>query len=106
MLLSFNQIKENIEKGETLILAGDENILRTLPKGNWIGGTIPYFVDINGGVFIKDKIFTTKIPEFINKFEIKTYNENNIEKIALDSPENGFTFLIIPASSKVHLSYA
>lgn len=106
MLLEVDQIKQNIEKGDPLIIAGDENILQTLPKGYWIGGTIPYFVDKNGGEFTRDKIFVTKIPEYINKFSIKTYNEFNIEKITSDAPENGFTFLIIPASSKIHLAYA
>ncbi len=106
MLKTVDQIIENIKKGETLILAGDENILKDLPKGYWIGGTIPYFIDIDGGVFTKDKIFATEIPDYIKKFSIRTYNEFNIEKIALDAPDNGFTFLIIPASSNVHLTYA
>ena len=106
MLLIFDEIKEKIENGETLILAGDEEILKDLPKGNWIGGTIPYFIDNNGGIFTKEKIFVTEIPEYIKKSEIKNYNENNIKNIALDASENGFTFLIIPALSNVHLSYA
>lgn len=106
MLLTFDKIKEKIENGETLILAGDEEILKDLPKGNWIGGTIPYFIDNNGGIFTKEKIFVTELPEYIKKSEIKSYNENNIKNITTDASENGFTFLIIPALSNVHLSYA
>ena len=33
-------IKQKIEAGRKLLLAGDEDALRQLPKGDWIAGTI------------------------------------------------------------------
>jgi hypothetical protein len=106
MLYSFNDVSKKISNNELLILAGDEELLKKLPRGTWIGGTIPYFIDNNGGVFTKDKIFVNKLPSYINKFEIKYYDVENIEKIATDAPENGFTFLIIPSSSETHVKYS
>ncbi|MEN8907504.1 MAG: hypothetical protein ABF289_16255 [Clostridiales bacterium] len=106
MLYSFNDISKKINNNELLILAGDEQLLKKLPRGTWIGGTIPYFIDKNGGVFTKDKIFVNELPSYISNFEIKYYDEKNIEKIAIEAPENGFTFLIIPASSEIHTKYS
>ena len=39
-----------IGSGAWLSIAGDESALRQLPLGNWIGGTIPYFM-AEGGIF-------------------------------------------------------
>ena len=33
-----------IKEGKLLMLAGDHSVMQSLPKGNWIGGTIPYFM--------------------------------------------------------------
>ena len=38
-----------IEGGAYLTIAGAEAVLAGLPKGNWIGGTIPYFMTQEGG---------------------------------------------------------
>ena len=50
MLLTVDEVKNEVEIGKNLLLAGDENLLGQLPKGNWIGGTIPYFMVDEGGV--------------------------------------------------------
>lgn len=49
MLVDFATVASQIGSGKSLFLAGDENLLKRLPKGNWIGGTIPYFMDRRGG---------------------------------------------------------
>ena len=38
------EVKSKITHGERLLLAGDESLLKVLPAGNWIGGSIPYFM--------------------------------------------------------------
>lgn len=35
------QVAELIKTGKTLLIAGDEKLLKQLPKGSWIAGTIP-----------------------------------------------------------------
>lgn len=106
MLLVLEEVKAMLQEGKNLLLAGDEDLLSQLPTGNWIGGTIPYFMDEDGGVVTKEKVFTTILPEMFSLSDIRFYDDKGIDKIAEDAPENGCSFLIIPANSKIHLEYA
>ena len=60
-LLDLNSTIERIEAGEFLIIAADEELLTQLPSGNWIGGTIPYFMGEEGGLVSKEHIFVNTI---------------------------------------------
>ena len=106
MLVTIDQAKKMIEANEILLIAGDENSVEKLPNGRWIGGTIPYFMNVDGGISTKEKVFVNNISEYVNDVKIDFYNEENLKNIAKDAPENGFTIIIIPATSKVHISYA
>jgi hypothetical protein len=44
MLLSFDETAKMIASGKFLHIAGTENLLKKLPKGNWIGGSTEYFM--------------------------------------------------------------
>jgi hypothetical protein len=89
-----------------LLLAGDEESLRQLPAGHWIGGTIPYFMGEAGGLSTREKIYVTEIPDYVQSFEVKSYSEANIAHIYKDIPEHGFGLIILPASSGIHLAFA
>jgi hypothetical protein len=106
MLLKTDEVKVLIGKGKTLFLAGDEALLGQVPKGRWIGGTIPYFMSESGGIETEDKIFVTEAPDCAEDITINFYDEKQLENIPADAPENGFSFIIIPAGSNVHVSYA
>jgi hypothetical protein len=106
MLINVQEAENIIKSGKMVLFAGEEKLLKRLPKGEWVGGTIPYFIDENGGIFSEDKIFANIIPDNIIKNEIKWYDEKNIDQIAVESPENGFSFIIIPSNSKTHITYA
>jgi hypothetical protein len=107
MLLTVEQVSAKIGSGLPMMIAGDEAALAKLPKGSWIGGSIPYFIDEAGGVFSKDKLFVTELdPAVFKNATIATYDERSIAKIAADAPEDGLSFLILPFGSKVHLEYA
>lgn len=106
MLLSVEKVTEKIKAGKTLYLAGDEKLLKALPKGKWIGGTIPYFMDDYGGKSTSAEIFVTEQPDYVSGCTIKMYQAEELENIPEDSVENGYTVLIIPALSEVHIIYA
>lgn len=96
-----------IQAGKVLSLAGDEALLAQLPKGNWIAGTIPYFIGEDGGIETKEKIFVTELKEAqANQITIKTYTLETIKNIALDAPDNGYTVIILPAMTPIHAEYA
>jgi hypothetical protein len=105
-LHTVGEVAALISEGKTLLLSGDESLLDQLPDGNWIGGTIPYFMTTGGGLFTKDKIYVNDITDLVIDFTIESYDENSISQIVTDSFENGFTFLILPALTDVWSKYA
>lgn len=95
-----------IQDGGVHFLAGDENLLMKMPKGNWIGGTTPYFMAETGGVVTKDKVYVTSLPKFITQIETKFLSAGELDSIYSDTPRNGFTFIIIPVMSEVLMNYS
>ena len=105
-LFSVEKVNEMIGAGKCLLVAGDEAALRQLSKGTWIGGTIPYFMADQGGLCTKEQIFVTPIPDYVLTADIKRYDTANVGSVYNDAPENGFSTIIIPAASSVHLEFA
>jgi hypothetical protein len=105
-MYSIDEVKQMIDEGRKLILAGDEKLLSSLPQGHWIGGTIPYFMSEQGGLLSDQKIHVTEMPGYITKMVLKTYTENSISSIYRDAALRGFSIVIIPASCATHLSFA
>lgn len=107
VLLTVEQTAEKIASGMVLSLAADEALLARLQKGNWIAGTIPYFLGEDGGVETKDKIFVTELSAAnASNVAICTYTLDTIKNVARDAPENGFTVLIVPAMTPIHEEFA
>lgn len=105
-LCSVEEVNQTIKNGKSLLLAGDEQLLKKINKGNWIGGTIPYFMESEGGLITKDKVFVTELPDYVISTTIQTYDERSIANIYVEAPDNGFSLVILPALSPVHLSFA
>ena len=99
-------VRNLIASGKKLLLAGDEHLLASWPKGSWIGGTIPYFMTEQGGTFTKDRIFVTEIPVDAAKVEIRNYDERTVSGVYEDIPERAVSFIMIPALSKTHSAFA
>ena len=106
MFASIEKVKELIVGKIPVIVAGDEALLRSLPAGNWIGGTIPYFITPEGGQVSHTHAFVTEVPEFARGVRVASYDEQTISRIGADSPENGYTILILPAFSDLHRVFA
>lgn len=106
MLMTLQQVTEKLHAGATLYLAGDERILAQLPRGNWIGGTIPYFMDSAGGTHDTDRIFVQEQSAAVSSISIRHYGADRLADIAGDAPENGFSVVIIPAMSQAHARFA
>jgi hypothetical protein len=100
------EVKSKINHGERLLLAGDENLLKLLPAGNWIGGSIPYFMTEEGGLTTRHKIYVTELPETVSDISIKVYDATTLANIYTDAAPNGFSVIIMPGSSKSHLEFA
>lgn len=107
-LLERDYVIEKINRGDYLIIAADEALLTDLPSGNWIAGTIPYFMTQEGGKADRSAMFVHTIEgvQPAKAPRITLYDGNSISRIAQEAPEHGFTVVILPAMSDIHLAYA
>jgi hypothetical protein len=106
MLESVAEVQDKIAAGKRLLLAAEERLLRQLPRGSWIAGTIPYFMDQGGGLHSESEIFVNEIPGYASAVEVREYTTSTLPSICQDAPENGFSVIIMPAGSPVHIAYA
>lgn len=107
MLLTPEKASELINSGIMLAVAADEAVLAALPCGNWIGGTIPYFMGHNGGVTTRNHVFVTPIPKYEGLTPTVTYYDTaSLSQVCVEAPANGFSLIILPAFSEVHMDYA
>jgi len=107
MLYSVAQVQRLIASGRPLLLAGSEWALSQLPRGNWIGGSICYFMGLEGGVCSETQIFVDEVPAFATGFGIRQYTGPRIVRsLVADTPAQGFALVIIPGGSPVHAIYA
>ena len=105
-LVSLAEAKRLIAEGRALLFAGDEKLLKGLPKGKWIGGSIPYFMSAAGGKKTAEEVFVTQLPDFITRAEAKLYAVDAMAGIPGDYPANGASFVIVPGLTKAHVEFA
>lgn len=105
-LYTLEEVSRLIEQGRLLSLAGDERMLSKLPKGQWVAGSTPYFMDDQQGKFEQDAIYVDDFSDFAEEHKVIVYTPETIASITKDRFDNGFTFLVIPAFSRIHSDYA
>lgn len=105
-MLTLVEVSTLILSGVNLYVAGSEKCLSQLPKGNWIGGTIPYFMMETGGIISHEQILVTELPKQIEKISIVSYSESTLHEVPSNYFTNGFSLIVIPAFSDVHLKFA
>ncbi len=105
-MYGFDDVCRLINNGHTLLIAGDENLLDKLPKGKWIAGTTPYFMSGDGCLISKDLLSVVDLTNITDSVEITTYDIVSIKNIYRDSKQGGFSVIIIPAFSDIHVSFA
>jgi len=104
VLKTVSEVTDMINSGKWLHISGNENLLKKLPSGNWIGGSTEYFMSDDGGGVTDEKLFIAEIP--YDNCKIVSYDEKNIDNITNDAFENGFTIAILPFDSEAHKVYA
>ncbi len=96
-----------IQNGAYLAIAGDESVLACLPRGNWIGGTIPYFMAQDGGSTSREHVFITTLDTYADLLPcITQYDAERLPQVCVEAPDNGFSLIILPAFSQIHYEYA
>lgn len=105
-LLDLSAAAARISAGESLFVAGDEHALAKLPRGAWIGGTIPYFIDPAGGTCDRERVFVHALPGFVTGVAIEDLTDDNLAGIYGRIPPGGFALAILPAFSALHARFA
>lgn len=105
-LMNVSEAAERIGAGAWLWIAGDEALLRSLPRGHWIGGTTPYFMGQEGGKLSREQLFVTEVRVYGAQPWIRFHDVTSLARVCVEAPEQGYSFLIIPAFSAVHSYYA
>ncbi len=105
-LMAVTEVADLIRGGHFLSLAGDESALRQLPQGNWIGGTIPYFMAATGGTVCRDRVFVQQIAEFATPPRLRLYDAGTLPQLCRNAPDHGYSLLIVPAFSACHSDFA
>lgn len=105
MLRTLEETTALINEGKVLHIAADESLLAKLPKGKWIGGTTPYFLAEEGGIFTKEKLYVNEI-DYAEEFRIAVYGKYNVFQVVEECYDNGLSLLIMPYGSEVATKYA
>ncbi|MBN2744247.1 MAG: hypothetical protein JXR39_10170 [Marinilabiliaceae bacterium] len=100
-LYPVEEVCQFIRQGKKMVLSGDERLLRQLPKGNWIGGSTPYFMDREGGTCSHDLIFVDDFTPYALNFKIMSFNRQNLPMVTSNGFSNGFIFLILPFAKPI-----
>jgi hypothetical protein len=106
MLLTLAQANACIARGAPLIIAGSRAALTKLKPGNWIGGSIPYFITSQGGKCDREKVFVDEIRIPVTAWTIKSYASSVLATMPADAFASGFSYVIMPANSPAHFAYA
>lgn len=104
-LVSIEEAAALIKQGKPLTIAAPEALLKKLPRGAWVGGTIPYFMGPDGGVVTHEKVFVNALPAEALEGETKSYDVKGLPRFPADAADKGCTFLIVPGFSEVHLAF-
>ena len=59
-----------------------------------------------GGLSTQYLIYVTELPESIAGLTIKVYDTATLANVYADTPQNGFSIIIVPAFSPTHLEFA
>ena len=104
MLVTFDKASKLISDGNFLHVAGTEDLIKKLPKGNWIGGSTEFFMDEAGGLISNELLSVFDYGDAACK--ISTYDVDTIPQVTIDAFDNGYTILILPFKSKIGEYYA
>lgn len=106
-LMSVDEASVLIKSGGFYSVAAEEALLRRLPRGHWIGGTIPYFVGQDGGRTTREHVFITTLPLSAGHTpKLRWYDATSLQRVCTDAPGNGFSLIIIPAFCDLHSQFA
>ncbi|MBN8873191.1 MAG: hypothetical protein J0H67_10175 [Rhodospirillales bacterium] len=105
LLLSRDETAARIARGDVMVIAGKEELLATLPRGTWIGGTTGYLMSEQGGLTGSDALFCTVIESALQARTV-VLPAADLATLASGRFAHGLTCILIPAFGQAHQRYA
>ena len=105
LLLTAKETSDLIETGVFIVIAGADEILASLPRGNWIGGTTAYIMTPKGQTPPPDCLMCSVLGKG-GECRIAVLEQATLSQITDGRYKSGFTYLLLPAFSEVHYRYA
>lgn len=106
-LMSVEEASVLLKSGGGYSVAAEEALLRKLPRGHWVGGSIPYFMGQDGGRTTRELVFVTPLPAFAGLTpKLKSYDADALARVCVEAPANGWSLIVMPAFTAVHSRFA
>ncbi len=105
LLLTAKDTSDLIETGVFSVIAGADEILMSLPRGNWIGGTTAYIMAPEGHNPTADCLMCSVLGKG-RECRIAVLEQDSLSHISDGRYKSGFTYLLLPGFSEVHHRYA
>lgn len=104
-LFTKDEVIDLINAGHVMLLSGSDNALKGLPKGKWIAGTTPYFMDGTGKVD-ETNIFVDDFTDIAKNAKVEVFDTTNIKDIAKHGYNNGFIVMSIPIDTEIYFEFS
>jgi hypothetical protein len=104
-LVTLDEAVGIIATGTPLLIAGTTELLERLPRGQWIGGSTPYFMSTRGGVVDRKRLFITRLDYPVTSASVRVYQADELSSLPDQYAPNGCSFVILPAGSDAHLRF-
>src|SRR5258708_4276445 len=105
LFLSVSEASGLIRSGVVAVIAGAEELLAALPRGNWFGGTTAYFMTEKGGTIAADRVFCSVIENAVAS-HIAVLAPSSMANVTAGRYDTGLTYLLLPAFTEAHHRYA
>ena len=105
LFLTVEAAADLVASGAVAFISGPEVLLRSLPKGRWIGGTTAYFITEAGGVVCEDRLFCAVFDEAL-RARTAILPADKLGGVTEGRFRHGLTCIIAPALSETHQRYA
>ncbi|MBQ5549977.1 MAG: hypothetical protein IIT32_02845 [Bacteroidales bacterium] len=94
-----------INAGHVMLLSGSDKALSNLPKGKWVAGTTPYFMDGTGKVD-EENIFVDDFTDIAKNAKVEVFDTADVHNIAKHGYDNGFIVMSLPIDTEIYFEFS
>ena len=104
-IYSIGEVEQLVKQGHSLVIAGEEEYLRLLSPGNWIGAVANRYLGTGADEIEPGMLFAFDLSEHLLTSRVCVYQSFNLDGLQRDCYGHGFSVVLMPAFSEVHRFY-